>query len=133
MIEISIVLAIIVVMSTIAYANFQGTSSRGNIINHAGKVLSALQTVQASGVSGRTNNSEVVSAWGLNLNRLNNKYTIFADYNNNGVYDYATKLLIHGSETVQSGGPSGSYLSESSNAAASVSILSRSRKSRVIP
>lgn len=122
LIEISIVLAIIVVMSTIAYANFQGTSSRGNIINHAGKVLSALQTVQASGVSGRTNNSEVVSAWGLNLNRLNNKYTIFADYNNNGVYDYATKLLIHGSETVQSGGPSGSYLSESSNAAASVSI-----------
>ena len=122
LIEISIVLAIIVVMSTLAYANFQGTSSRGNIINHAGKVLSALQTVQASGVSGRTNNSEAVSAWGLNLNRLNNKYTIFADYNNNGVYDYATKLLIHGSETVKSGGASGSYLTESSNAARSVVV-----------
>lgn len=122
LIEITIVLAIIVALSTITYANFKGTNNRGAIIAHATKVLNALQTAQAYGVSGRTSNSEIVHAWGLHLSRLTNRYTLFADYNNNGIYDYATKLLVHGSEDLEAGGPSGSFFIDSSNAARQVNI-----------
>jgi prepilin-type N-terminal cleavage/methylation domain-containing protein len=115
LIEISIVLSIIVVISTIGYANFKGTNNRGEIINHAGKVTSAIETAQAYGVAGRTMNSEIVGGWGLQLSRLTNKYTIFADYNGNGLYDHPTKLLVHGNEDLETGGPSGSFFTDSSN------------------
>jgi prepilin-type N-terminal cleavage/methylation domain-containing protein len=117
LLEITIVLAIIVAISTITYANFQGANHRGAVLHHTGKVVSALQTAQAYGVSGRTLNGEIVDGWGLHLSRLTNKYTLFADYNGNGLYDYATKLLIHGSESLDPGGPDTAFFNDSSNSA----------------
>ena len=92
-VELIVVLTIIVIISTIIYANFEGFNRRGEIMNSSGKVYDNLRTAQSYGVSGKTVGGKVTYGWGVNVDRTTNKAILFSDYNNNGKYDYPSRFL----------------------------------------
>lgn len=103
LLELTIVIAIIVIMSALVYANYQGISDRGDIISTTAKIEGHLKKAQAFAVSGKLNNGLEPHGWGVNFNRLRNNYTIFSDVNASKSYDYPVKLLIHGTEWTSGG------------------------------
>lgn len=102
MIEMLVVMSIIVIMSVALFANYREIGDQGRISSFAGKMREDLYLAQNYSLSGRTNKSDIPTGWGVYFNRELNKYIIFSDLNKSATYNYPTKLLIHGTETVAS-------------------------------
>ncbi|MEI6378822.1 MAG: LamG domain-containing protein [Candidatus Falkowbacteria bacterium] len=115
MIELVVVIAVIVIVSVVVYANYNEINDRGEILGVSEKLRQNIRLAQNFSVSGKLINGNLTQGWGVYLNRQSGKYVIFADLNNNGIYDFPTKLLLHGSETV-----SGALVTSSAVLASSV-------------
>ncbi len=122
-VELIVVLTIIVIISTIIYANFEGFNRRGEIMNSSGKVYDNLRTAQSYGVSGKTVGGKVTYGWGVNVDRTTNKAILFSDYNNNGKYDYPSRFLLHGTEAQV-----GSIINESSTYNQALTLMNGANK-----
>jgi Tfp pilus assembly protein FimT len=121
LIELTVVIAVIIIISALVYTNYQGISDRGDILATVSKVQGHIRQSQAYAVTGKPNNDNLPYGWGVHFDRSRNRYTIFSDINDNKTYDYPVKLLIHGSET---GSP---FTESSASSSKSVTITGATR------
>jgi len=98
LIEMTVVIAIIVIMSVMVYANYEGISERGDILNSVNKFKDNVRSAQLYAMSSKSNYNWTPLGWGVFMDRTTNNYVQFSDFNGNGIYDYPVKLLIHGTE-----------------------------------
>ncbi len=109
LIELVVVISIIALMSAAVYSNYSAIDNRGKLLSVASKTKEDLNLAQTYSLGGKANGAGsgpknvFTKGWGVYFNRNSNKYVVFSDLNGNGLYDYPTKLLIHGNETVAAG------------------------------
>ncbi|MHB9148405.1 MAG: LamG-like jellyroll fold domain-containing protein, partial [Candidatus Amoebophilus sp.] len=104
LIELVVVISIIALMSLAVFANYSIIDNRGKILAAATKAKDDLSTAQNYSLLRKTDlNGTRTNGWGVHFDRQLSKYVLFADLNNDGLYDYPTTLLIHGSEVPASG------------------------------
>lgn len=103
LIEMSITIAVIVIVSVIIYANYNEINDTGEILAVSEQLREDVRLAQNFSVSAHLNRGKLTNGWGVYFNRNTNKYVVFSDLNSNKTYDFPTKILIHGSETITSG------------------------------
>ncbi|MFH0951250.1 MAG: LamG domain-containing protein [bacterium] len=97
MIEVAVILSIIVVMSTILYANYHDINKKGDVLRTSETLKNELRRAQNYSLNHQSDHG-AVPGWGVYVDRHRNNYVVFADKDNNKVYSYPTKILIHGTE-----------------------------------
>ncbi|MFH1412639.1 MAG: LamG-like jellyroll fold domain-containing protein [bacterium] len=97
MIEMAIVIFIIVILSTILFANYHGINRKGEVLNYSEKLKRDLRQAQNYSLNLKMFDS-FAYGWGIKVDRTTNSYTVFADKDNDKKYSYPVKLLIHGDE-----------------------------------
>ena len=97
MIEVAVILSIIVVMSTILYANYHDINKKGDVLRASETLKNELRRAQNYSLNHQSDHGSV-PGWGVHVDRQRNNYVVFADKDNNKVYSYPTKILIHGTE-----------------------------------
>lgn len=117
LIEMSITIAVIVIVSVIIYANYNEINDTGEILTVGEQLRADVRLAQNFSVSAHLNRGKLTNGWGVYFNRNTNKYVVFSDLNSNKTYDFPTKLLIHGSETI-----TGGRFNDSSNSANEVQL-----------
>jgi len=100
LIELVVVISIVALMSASIYANYSAIDNRGKILSIAAKIKSDLNIAQNFSLQGQTNGQYRPNGWGVYFNRNLNKYIVFSDLDKSQTFDYPTKVLIHGSESV---------------------------------
>mgnify|MGYP005858134205 CR=1 FL=1 len=93
MIEMGIVISIIVVMSTILYANYHDINKQGDIVRASESLKNELRRAQSYSLNHNQDNCPV-NGWGVYLNRLSNTYVVFADKDNDKEYTQPVKYRI---------------------------------------
>src|SRR5574344_1361374 len=95
LIEMAITIAVIVIVSVVAYANYNEINDTGEILTVSDKLREQVRLALNFSINGKQIKGKTANGWGVYFNRTTNKYAIYADLNHKQRYDYPTKLLMH--------------------------------------
>lgn len=98
--EVIVSLFIIALLAGIFLANYHGASKNNNLTLAAQKLASDIRMAQNNSLgSVLYGGSLPAGGWGIDFNRGANSYVIFADVNNNKVYDVNETIPASGGST----------------------------------
>jgi prepilin-type N-terminal cleavage/methylation domain-containing protein len=115
LLELTVVVAIIVLVSSLVYANYHSINNQGDAIAFNERIVNDIRKAENNSLKRKSWLGQVPDGWGVKLDNTNDRYTIFADFDGDKVLSTPVKLLIHGTEWT-----SGSTFAESSSAAKTV-------------
>lgn len=98
LLEVMAVVAIIVLVSTITYANYHNMNKQGDVIGMNERMVNDLRKTQNNTIQHKQWDQQVPIGWGVKIDNTNDKYTVFADFDGDKKLSNAIKLLIHGTE-----------------------------------
>jgi|WetSurMetagenome_2_1015567.scaffolds.fasta_scaffold01475_9 prepilin-type N-terminal cleavage/methylation domain-containing protein len=101
LLELIVSISVITILIAIFFTNYHGADQRTNLTSVAQKLVSDIRTAQNNSL-GSVPYGGVLPAggWGIHLDTTNNnKYLLFADVNNNKVYDVGEALPASGGST----------------------------------
>ena len=91
LVETVISIAVISIITALFIANYRSASRRSDIIMRAQEIVADIHLAQNNALGlVQYNNSVPPGGWGINFNRLENSYTIFADLNAPGTSGYGS-------------------------------------------
>ncbi|MFH0840857.1 MAG: LamG-like jellyroll fold domain-containing protein [bacterium] len=118
LLELAAVVAIMVLVSTIAYANYHDMSKQGDVIGMNERMVNDIRKAQNNSIKRMDHNGQSPVGWGVKIDNTNDKYSVYADFDGDMELSNATKLLIHGTEY-----SSGSTFTESSNIGRTMTLV----------
>lgn len=88
LIEIVITLGIMAIILTIGSFGFNVFNSKVNLNSTAELMISDLRSTALSAINAQQFQGETPIGWGVYLDKINNRYIIFAGFSQNGLYLY---------------------------------------------
>ena len=86
-IELLIVVAIIAIMTTIGIVSFSNKKQTNTLNQEVQKLVASIRAVQNRAISGEVIDNKIPYCYGLAIDKNNNQYIIFNDWDNDKKYD----------------------------------------------
>ena len=101
LIELIITVSIIALITGIFLANYYGGESQSQLLNATSALMRDLRLAQTKGAANVSYGSDVPGSWGISLTTASSSYVLFADLNNNHIYNGATEsITLKGGKTI---------------------------------